>query len=185
MFAVLLVSLVLTVSLGIFNITYRQLVLSSLARESEIAFAVADSARNCALYWNSDERDALQRPFGYYQSTYDLDTDSFTTALKPPAPTDNTLLTCADITPTVSQEDIGSSPGLRKSSFQLRLIPDPTNPTRKACANVVVTKSKDTDNRETIITVDGYNLAAAGAGDCIPTDLNRAVQRTIQTVING
>ena len=188
LFAVLLVSLVLTVSLGIFNITYRQLVLSSLARESEVAFAVADSARNCALYWNSSERAVAQRPFGYYKTTYDQSTDSFFTTLEPSAPAGNNLLTCAEISPPVSQADIiDGSLTLRTSTVQLRFeITDPAGGlTRNVCANIRVEKNTDATDQKTTIIVDGYNLAAAGAGDCTPTDINRAVQRTIQTVING
>lgn len=65
LFAILLVSIVLTVGLTLLNITLRQLVLSSLARESQFAFYAADSARNCARYYDSLE-DPTERPFGYF-----------------------------------------------------------------------------------------------------------------------
>ncbi|MEK7650637.1 MAG: hypothetical protein AAB364_02095 [Patescibacteria group bacterium] len=65
LFAILLVSIVLTVGLTLLNITLRQLVLSSLARESQFAFYAADSARNCARYYDSLENPD-ERPFGYF-----------------------------------------------------------------------------------------------------------------------
>jgi hypothetical protein len=180
LFAVLLVSVVLTISLGVFNITYRQLVLSSIARESEVAFAVADSARNCAVYWNSPERPSDRRPFGYYKyvdPVWSLE----------PAVIVSTNISCADVNVAVVPVENG---GFRTSVFQLEFeIPDPVTPanSRSVCANVSVTKSTNLASRQTVITVDGYNLAAtpAGSSDCVPTNLNRAVQRTIQTVING
>lgn len=65
LFAILLVSIVLTVGLTLLNITLRQLVLSSLARESQFAFYAADSARNCARYYDSLDVPE-DRPFGYF-----------------------------------------------------------------------------------------------------------------------
>ena len=65
LFAILLVSIVLAVSLTLFNITFRQLILSSLARESQFAFYAADSARNCARHYDSLETPG-ERPFGYF-----------------------------------------------------------------------------------------------------------------------
>lgn len=188
LFAVLLVSVVLTISLGIFNITYRQLVLSSIARESEIAFSVADSARNCALYWDSSERGTSARPFGYYSY------DGAGFVLNPP---DRFGLFCGnsleyrDPWPVTTDD---SDPLVTIYSFQLRLmIPDPviTANSREACAKVSVLKNKLDNGQDplTTIKVDGYNLSKPPAGspddDCLPTDLNRAVQRSVETVING
>lgn len=167
LFAVLLVSVVLTISLGIFNITYRQLVLSSIARESEIAFAVADSARNCAMYWNSSERADHLRPFYYYF----LNDDSEWSLS---APQSNNL-TCVGQNWNVDN-------GERISYFQIKMRPDPDN-AREACANVVVEKTA-LPTQKTTITVDGYNLSKDG-GNCTPTDLNRAVNRRLVTIING
>src|SRR3989344_4309903 len=78
LYAVLLVSVILAINLGIFNITYRQILLSSVARESEIAFFAADSGRHCAMFWDSPYYDGAydagnyrgsynggDRPFGY------------------------------------------------------------------------------------------------------------------------
>lgn len=69
LFAILLVSIVLTVSLTLFNITFRQLILSSLARESQFAFYASDSARNCARYYDSltDSGGLSVSPFGHFE----------------------------------------------------------------------------------------------------------------------
>ena len=46
----LISSLILLISAGIFNVVQKEVVLSSYARESQRAFYVADSALECALY---------------------------------------------------------------------------------------------------------------------------------------
>lgn len=50
--SVLIASLILTIGLSILNIAFKELTLSSSARESVIAFYAADSGAECALYWD-------------------------------------------------------------------------------------------------------------------------------------
>ncbi len=50
LFSVLLSSLLLTIGLSIFNITLKELAISTAARQSIHAFYAADSGRECALY---------------------------------------------------------------------------------------------------------------------------------------
>lgn len=52
LYAVLVSSLVLAIGVSIFNIAFKQLVLSSQVRESQFAFYAADSGLECALYWD-------------------------------------------------------------------------------------------------------------------------------------
>ncbi len=60
-YAALVSSLLLAIGLAILNITLKEFVLSSGARDSETAFYSADSALECALFW-----DNTLRIFGYY-----------------------------------------------------------------------------------------------------------------------
>lgn len=50
LFAVIVISIILTISLGLSNIAYKQLIVSSVARDSELAFYESDTATDCALY---------------------------------------------------------------------------------------------------------------------------------------
>ena len=50
LFTVLLVSLILTISLSISDITFKQTLLSSLAKDSQIAFYQADAGIECGMY---------------------------------------------------------------------------------------------------------------------------------------
>jgi Tfp pilus assembly protein PilE len=58
--AVVLTSVLLAVGLALLDIAYKQVVLSSTARQSQTAFYTADSALECALYW-----DQKQNAFSY------------------------------------------------------------------------------------------------------------------------
>jgi len=50
--AVLLSSILIAIGLAIFNITIKELILSSIGRESQFAFYAADTGTECALYWD-------------------------------------------------------------------------------------------------------------------------------------
>lgn len=61
-YAVLITSLLLSIALAVFNITLKELILSSDARESQNAFYSADTALECALFWDNSATPA----FGFY-----------------------------------------------------------------------------------------------------------------------
>ena len=65
-YAVLVTSLLLSLGLAVFNITIKELVLSSDARESQSAFYAADTALECALFWDLEYTGAPSPAFGYY-----------------------------------------------------------------------------------------------------------------------
>lgn len=74
LYAVLLVNIVLIVSLSLFDISYRQIVLSSTVEASQFAFFAADSTRDCIRYWDSyylylSPPDKTQNFFGYVESS--------------------------------------------------------------------------------------------------------------------
>ncbi len=52
LFTVLIAGIILTMAIGIANVTYKELVLSSEARDANIAFFAADTGAECALYWD-------------------------------------------------------------------------------------------------------------------------------------
>lgn len=52
LFAVLISSLVLSIGIAVFNISLKELLLSSAGRESQFAFYAADTGTECALYWD-------------------------------------------------------------------------------------------------------------------------------------
>ncbi|MFA5764225.1 MAG: hypothetical protein WC915_05455 [archaeon] len=52
LFAVLASSLMITIGISIFNITLKEIMIATSAQDSERAYYAADSARECALYWD-------------------------------------------------------------------------------------------------------------------------------------
>src|SRR3989344_3375071 len=54
LFAVLTASLLLAIGISIFNVTYKELLLSSSARDSQSAIYAADTGVECALYWDKN-----------------------------------------------------------------------------------------------------------------------------------
>ncbi|HXK40184.1 MAG TPA: LamG domain-containing protein [Candidatus Paceibacterota bacterium] len=65
-YAVLTASLLLAIGIAIFNITYKELILSSGARESSNAFYAADTGLECALYWDLRHAGLSAPAFGFY-----------------------------------------------------------------------------------------------------------------------
>lgn len=55
LFTVLIISIILSLSLGIGSIVLNQIKLSGTGRESQIAFYAADAGIECALYWEIQE----------------------------------------------------------------------------------------------------------------------------------
>jgi len=55
MMAVLVAGILLAIGLAIFNITIKELQISSSGRDSQFAFYAADSGIECALYWDQKQ----------------------------------------------------------------------------------------------------------------------------------
>ncbi|MEK7208633.1 MAG: hypothetical protein AAB677_00015 [Patescibacteria group bacterium] len=83
LFAVLMVSIVLTISLSLLNITYKQIILTAVSKESQLAHFIAISALDCVRFTNELNRtidgvDTAANPFGQL--------DVFTSLLNVPNP---------------------------------------------------------------------------------------------------
>lgn len=111
LFAVLVANLILAIGIATFNLTVKQVTLSSVGRESQVAFFAADSGVECALYW-----DFKHNAFSVSQPI--------------------SSITCNGI--TITQADDGGTLGGRAygtpTTFTFTFPPDPF------CATVSVTK---------------------------------------------
>ena len=63
--SIILTSVVLSVALALLDVSYKQILLASSARQSQYALYSSDSIMECALYW-----DQQQDAFNYTASTY-------------------------------------------------------------------------------------------------------------------
>jgi len=52
LFAILIASFLITLGISIFTISLKEIQIVTSARDSQIAYYAADSARECALYWD-------------------------------------------------------------------------------------------------------------------------------------
>jgi len=52
LYSVIVISLILTIAISISNVTYKQTILSGLARDSQIAFYQADAGVECGLFYD-------------------------------------------------------------------------------------------------------------------------------------
>ena len=168
MLAALVSSIVLAVGAAIFGIAQKQLLLSAIGRDSQFAFYAADTAAECALYW--DFR------FGYFGTT---------TPVGIPDPTcDGQALAPFTVTPTQSQP---YSFPYRVTSGQFDLFSD-VAVSGNLCAEVSVTKCRGTfdadgecqaggatDPIRTVIHADGYSTNCASV---LTND--RALQRSVE-----
>ena len=66
--SILVVSVILSVGLGIFDIMTKELKLSGIGRESQIAFYAADAGIECFFYWEIKHPDLVDSAFAYYDS---------------------------------------------------------------------------------------------------------------------
>jgi len=71
LYAVLMVSIVLTISLSLLNITYKQIVLTAVSRESQVAHFNTLSALDCIYFTDrsfkdSSYNDTANNPFGQF-----------------------------------------------------------------------------------------------------------------------
>lgn len=175
LFAILLVSIVLTVGLTLLNITLRQLLLSSLARESQFAFYSSDSARNCARYLDSLDNS----PFGHFAlSGGNLE------FVPPSAPISSNA--CGEGVPVNNGVCVVGVNDSCVSTFTVKFT-DPVG--KDTCADVVVTKYTDPNPPsgaeeayetlgKTKIEVRGYNnydTTGLSSGCFLPGD--RTVER--------
>ena len=68
LFAVVVISVISLITIGLSNAAYKQIILSSVARDSTTAFYQADIASECALYFDNENSDLSTFAPGYIYS---------------------------------------------------------------------------------------------------------------------
>jgi len=166
--AALVASIVLSVGAAIFAIAQKQLTLSAIGRDSQFAFYAADTAAECALYW--DFRHSF---FG---------TTPPSTVVSPDPRCDSQPMSI-----TLTEGDRAAGNYYKMTSARMDLFTGIV-PNIEYCAEVAVTKCRGTftsegacqqgaatDPTRTIIHADGYSTNC----DSILTSA-RALQRSVE-----
>src|SRR3989344_4900263 len=148
--AALVASIVLALGSSIFLIAQKQVILSSLSRDSQFAFYAADTGAECALYW-------------------DLRFSAFSTTTLATTPMcDGKLLNVV----------VPSTPAPYTIEFRLNLFVNAdgianTSDDSGYCTDVTV--QKRTSNPYTVIRADGYSTSCEAT-----TTSARALQRSVE-----
>lgn len=147
--AALVTSLVLSLGIAIFSIARKSITLSTLGRDSQYAFYAADTAAECALYWDSPPRDAFS-------------TSSPAASIRCDDPDPPNPITVSNNLPTWPETvfTIGAATPLELNG---------------RCA--VVTVTKDDEPPFTVIHADGYNVPCSER-TTNPRTLQRSVELT-------
>ncbi|MDP1624899.1 MAG: hypothetical protein Q8L64_03945 [bacterium] len=167
LFAVLTSSVLLSIGLSIFNLTIKEIVLSSSGRESQFAFYAADTGIECAFYWDfkgvnvfaTSSESGSRNPLPASPDCVSVDSESPQTI---------------NITPSVTDFESATT------RFSLS-IPNVDAQGSSAPYCVFVTVTKELDDSIILTTIDsrGYNVGEAIGNECVSDDPNR-VERAIR-----
>ena len=143
LFAVLLTSMILSVSVSILSISQKEVILSTSARDSQSAFYAADSILECAYFWN------LEGEFEPDVSGSQMSCNGQTINMAKSTPSG-----------TVTEYSMGNN-----SYMYLKMLQGNTGDASKPCATVKVTKetigvAPDTGVKTTI-DARGYNTCVS------------------------
>jgi hypothetical protein len=177
--AALVASIVLTIASAIFSIAQKQVTLASLSQQSQYAFYAADTAAECALYWDiryayfaqtTPSGAALPTPpvcdTLSIALTKALSNQSYPYKLCPTGDADPTCLPGVNI-PPVNLFSSQSPPGYCVEITVLKC--------QGSIKNGVCVAGLPTDPVATKIHADGFNVACAAIATS-PTALERSVE---------
>ena len=151
--AALVSSIVLALGTSIYEIAQKEVQLSALGRDSQFAFYAADTAAECALYW--DFR------YSYFATS---------------SPSDPAAQNPSCDGQALSASGRSGSYPYTMTSGQINFFSD-TTAGGGYCAQVAVAKSLDptTQAIRTVIHADGYNVACSNI-----TTAQQALQRSVE-----
>lgn len=158
LYAVLVSSVILAVGASLINIVTKQIVLSTVGRDSQFAYYAADAGAKCASYWNASP-----------VNVFGLIEDGFITEPSSDDFLDSGLeVFCNDRYTTVDFEHTNSEDTSSEASFFINF--------ERSCAKVGVFKEVIDGNDNIMIISNGYNK-----NDCGPSsiDTDRTIERTV------
>lgn len=162
--AALVASIALALGSSIFSIVSKEIELASTGQDSQYAFYAADTAAECALYWDtrSDE----------HPNTFATSSGDTSSTLKNNSNQGNTV-TC-DSVPATSVQVVANATAAT-TTFEIdSLFKDVSG---GYCADVSLAKSLDTQTgaENTLIIANGYNVSCS-AVETAPYALQRSVE---------
>ena len=164
----LIISILLAMSFGIYTISIKEIVLASFLRDSQQAFAAASSGAECALYW--DRVPSLLNP--QLGITYTIfATGTIPTLYQIPSNLSNAV--CNNGQSNIQLSLISVTGWTVTTTVTTGTTAFLLNFSNGSCVDVVVTK---TGNESTLVVSDGYNTC--------DTTFPRRTQREIVVFTN-
>lgn len=163
LFAVLVAVILISIATTITSIAIRQTILSSTGRESQYAFYAANTALECALYWDFNPPTGQTSPLAVVFPVDDIGETGATGDIY------------CDGVQINDNLETGWFEGGGTTTFQFN-ITNLYNDNKEYCAHVTVEKSWNSDDSlvETTITTKGYN------NDSCTKTSDRDVERGLQ-----
>jgi hypothetical protein len=149
LFAVVTIGIILAIAIGLSNATYKQLVLSSVASNSQVSFYESDTATECALY-----ADLVANTFSSGASTYSCGVDK----------------NGSPYTLSVTQTNSVSGTGVA-TEHDTAVPTSPWDTSLDPCFEISLDKTTSATPIVTVVKAKGYNT-------CLKTNL-RTVEREI------
>ena len=150
LFAVLISSILLSIGIAILDLTLKQFTLSSVSKDSQIAFYAADTGQECAMYWDhvNDQTGAT--------SSSSFATSSASVVSNPPS-----TMTCEGSLIDTATAGAGNyllaNSNNATTTFWIHYVGGATS-VSAPCASIVVSKTSNTDGSiSTVIQTKGYN----------------------------
>jgi len=165
LFAVMIASFLITLGISIFSISLKEIQMATAARDSQIAYYAADSARECALYWDVKQ--------GIFPPCFDDagNIKSCTGSELTPA------LTCNGVPTTMTFNNVAEGSKYYKSDKEINFFQASSTSSSTPVADIIIEKTFDDVNNKIITTISafGHNTSILG----------RRVERGIQTTNNN
>lgn len=170
LFSILLASFLITLGISIFSISLKEIQIATSARDSQIAYYIADSAKECALYWDVK--------FAKFPSCMDSTCATYLDADGNSKSADNTInvtnVTCHNTPQTLSfvKDQATLTYSARLNNFFLASSTSPSSPV----SDIVINKTYNTGTNRVVTTIIAYGHNTGILG--------RRVERGIQQINN-
>jgi len=138
LFSVLVSSLLVVIGLSIFNITLKELTISTSARESQTAFYAANSGLECALRWDNLNGNGLRSAFASTSASDEIDSAKSVIALC------NTVRVNSATSATTEFEfKVNNSSDSNGPCAKVKVVKTPGSPTVEKMTTVIESRGKN------------------------------------------
>jgi len=152
LFSVMLASFLITLGISIFSISLKEVMITTSVRDSQVAYYVADSARECALYWDVKQ--------GAFPACFE---DDCTNVADYPTPVEVQNITCNGTSTSLTFTKTGSTGSTYSASLKNFFAMSSADESQPV-SDIKIIKEwiPDTKSIKTTIETRGHNTGIIG-----------------------